>query len=911
MAKPPSWNAIRANATAFAARWEGVVEENAEAQTFWNEFLAIFGVDRRRVATFEARAQRTSTGGRGRIDLLWPGTLVAEHKSAGQDLDAAESQAIDYLDSLSEQEYPSAVLTSDFTRVRIRDLAGDNAAYTFALADLATEVDRFGFIAGYARRDLSPVQEEAANIAAARMMADLYERLAADGYTGHDASVFLTRLLFLLFGDDTGMWEKDLFTEYVETRTSQDGSDVGGALAVLFQTLDRDAGRRAKSLGSLLARFPYVNGSLFADRIDIPTFDAVMREELLVCCRFDWGAISPAIFGSMFQAVKSREARRVLGEHYTTERNILRVIGPLFLDDLRADLEAARHSTIRLNRLRERLATLRYLDPACGCGNFLVVAYREMRALELDILRALRDLGGKQQLALDATLDLQVSLDQFYGIEVAEWPARIAETAMFLVDHQANLALAAEFGLAPDRLPIKVAATIHHGNALRTDWQALLPASDSVLVFGNPPFIGSRMAGEDQRADTDLVWAGNPRRGTLDYVTNWLRLAAAYLAGTGGRAAFVATNSISQGEQPAVIWEQLHASGMSIDFAHRTFAWSSEAPGAAAVHVVIVGFSAAPTTGRRLWSYPDLRAEGHSVAASTINGYLIDGPDVVVRSASRPLTPGVPKMLFGSMPRDGGHLAKISPEEAERIREEDPVAGRYLRRLIGSEEMLSGRTRYCLWLLGADPHDMATSPVLRERLAAVRAMRGASKAPSTRAAASIPGLFVQLAQPTTRYLAVPGVSSETRRYLPTAFYESDVIASNALLTVATDDLAIFGAMSSRAFTLWHATVSGRMKSDPRVSAEITYNNYPWPSADSPRRSAIVTAATAVLDARDQHPGSSLADLYNPLSMPPDLVEAHRRLDTAVLRDLGLGARADDAAVLTALFQRYQDLSARP
>lgn len=907
MAKPPSWNAIRSGATAFAARWEGVAEENAEAQSFWNEFLAIFGVDRRRVATFEARAQRASTGGRGRIDLLWPGTLVAEHKSAGQDLDAAEGQAMDYLESLTAAEFPSAVITSDFARIRIRDLGGDNEPYTFALADLPTEVDRLGFIAGYARRNLSPVQEQAANIAAARMMADLYERLAADGYTGHDASVFLTRLLFLLFGDDTGMWEKDLFTEYVQTRTSDDGSDVGGALAVLFQTLDREPARRGSHLDDLLARFPYVNGALFSARIDIPAFDAAMREELLTCCRFDWGAISPAIFGSMFQAVKSREARRVLGEHYTTERNILRVIQPLFLDGLRAELEAARHSKIRLERLRKRLGAMRYLDPACGCGNFLVVAYREMRAVELDILRAQRDLSGKQQLSIDATLDLQVSLDQFYGIEVEEWPARIAETAMFLVDHQANLALAAEFGLAPDRLPIRVAATIHHGNALRTSWQDLLPAGDDVLVFGNPPFIGSRMANEDQRADTDIIWAGNTRRGTLDYVTNWLRLSATYLAGTTGRAAFVATNSISQGEQPAVIWEELHAAGMNIDFAHRTFAWSSEAPGAAAVHVVIVGFSAAKVA-RRLWSYPDLRAEGHSVAATTINAYLIDGPDVIVRSTSRPLTAGVPKMLFGSMPRDGGHLAKISAEEAEHIREIDPVAARYLRQLIGSEEMLNGRTRYCLWLLGADSHDLATSPVLRTRLAAVRAMREASKAPSTRAAAATPALFVQLAQPSTRYLAVPRVSSETRRYLPTAFYEPDVIASDALLTVATDDLAVFGAMSSRAFTLWNATVSGRMKSDPRVSAEITYNNYPWPEADSTGRRAITVAATTVLDVRTRYPTSSLADLYNPLSMPPDLVEAHRRLDTAVLRDLGLTARADDAAVLTALFQRYQHLA---
>ncbi len=913
MAKPPSWNEIRANATAFAARWAGESQENAEAQTFWNEFLAIFGVDRKRVSSFERRTQRTTTGGRGRIDLFWPGTLLAEHKSRGRDLAEAEQQALDYLDALDDADFPGVILTSDFDRIRILDLGGDNTPYTFPLADLVTEIDRFGFIAGYKKRDFSPAQEAQANIEAARLMGRLYEQLSKNGYDGHDASVFLTRLLFLLFGDDTGMWEKGLVAEFIETRTQTDGSDLGAQLTNLFQTLDKPVGRRPVALDGLLLRFPYVNGGLFHDRIDIPAFDREMRAELLACCAFDWGAISPAIFGSMFQAVKSKEARRELGEHYTTEHNILRVIKPLFLDDLRAEFDRACNSPARLKRLRTRLGTLRFLDPACGCGNFLVVAYREMRALDLDILKRLRDLTpGDQQLTLDATLGLQVSLDQFFGIEVEEWPARIAETAMFLVDHQANLTLAQEFGQAPDRLPIEIAATIRHGNALHMDWASILPPSDDVVVFGNPPFIGSRMASAAQRADTDLVWAGNKRRGTLDYVTNWFRLAAAYAKGTYCRIAFVSTNSISQGEQPAVVWDELDSYDMSIDFAHRTFAWSSEAPGAAAVHVVIIGFSAAPKTKtRRLWFYPDLKADGMQVAASNINAYLIDGPNVVVRSTSLPLTPGVPKMLFGSMPRDGGHLAKISPEDAARICDEDPIAARYLRRLIGADEMLNGVQRYCLWLLGANPSDLLASPELRRRLRAVREMRAASKAASTAAAAQTPSLFVQLAQPTDRYLAVPGVSAESRPYVPTAFYGPEVIASNALLTVQTNDLAIFGAMSSKAFTVWNATVSGRLKSDCRISAEVTYNNYPWPSWDDSARPAIWEAARGVLDARDAYPQVPLSSLYGRLSMPKDLLHAHQALDAAVLRGLGLKVKASEADILARLFERYEALTTRP
>lgn len=909
MAKPPSWNQIRSDATAFVARWSGETRENAEAQTFWNEFLAIFGVDRRRVATFEARARRTTTGGRGRIDLLWPGVLVAEHKSAGRSLAEAEQQALDYLDSVDQADFPGVVLTSDFTRLRLLDLAADRPEpVEFPLGDLAREIDRFGFIAGYKRRDFGAAAEEAANIEAAKLMGQLFEQLSKNGYDGHDASVFLTRLLFLLFGDDTGMWEKGLFAEYVQTRSSPDGSDLGAALTLLFQTLDKPDATRSKNLDELLLRFPYVNGGLFKDRIDIPSFDQQMRAELLACIAFDWGLISPAIFGSMFQAVKSKESRRVLGEHYTTEANILRLIKPLFLDGLRAELDRFRHNASRLRRLRSSLGELRLLDPACGCGNFLVVAYRELRQLELDIMIALRGLTGEQQLTLDATLGLQVTLNQFHGIEIEEWPARIAETAMFLVDHQANLALAQEFGQAPDRLPIEVTATIVHANATQTDWRQILTPGDNVLIFGNPPFVGSRMANADQRADTDRVWAGNPRRGTLDYVTNWFRLAAEFAQGTQARIGLVSTNSISQGEQPAVLWDELWRCGMGIDFAHRTFAWSSEAPGAAAVHVVIVGYSgrAKPRT-RPLWFYPDPKGEGHEVSAASINPYLTDAPDVVVRSREKPLVAGVPKLAFGSMARDAGYLSKIDLPEATRILREDPVAARYLRRIRGGEELLRDIERYCLWLVEADPIDLASSPELTRRLRAVADERARSKAPSTRAAAASPSLFVQRTQPTARYLGVPRVSSETRAYLPCAFLEPSDIASDQLFTITTNSMVIFGVISSRAFTIWHRNVSGRLKSDPRLSADVTYNNFPWPTEDAAAAGAISLAARGVMEAREVYPDASLAVLYGPRSMPSELLRAHQKLDAAVLKHFGLPARADEGAIIARLFEHYSAL----
>ena len=575
MSKPPSWNEIRTNPQQFATRWEGTSDENAESQSFWNEFLGIFCIDRKRVATFEARAKRESTGGRGRIDLLWPGTLVAEHKSAGKDLATAETQALDYLDSIDVKDFPGVVVTSNFGNFRVRDLGGDNIPFTFPLADLPKEIDRFGFIAGYRQRKFGDKEEEEANVKAARLMGDLYEELARTGYEGHDASVLMTRLLLLMFADDTGMWEKGLFSEFIETRTQPDGSDLGAQLAMLFQVLDK-----------------------------------AMRDELVRCTEFDWSKISPAVFGSLFQAVKSKEARRTLGEHYTTEHNILRALAPLFLDDLWVEYESVRDNVQRLERLHDKIANIRVLDPACGCGNFLVIAYRELRRLELAILTRVADLRKDTQMHLDVSNMVRVRLSHFYGIEIEEWPARIAETAMFLVDQQANHELAITFGNAPDRLPIMNAVNITVGNALRIDWESVLPSSECSFVVGNPPFMGKYTRSEEEGKLLQEVFHNARGSGDLDYVCAWFARASDYITGAKVRAAFVSTNSIAMGEQPAVLWKRLGENNMAIDFAHQTFAWTSEAPGAAAVHVVIVGFSDSITAGsakKRLFLYEDIK----------------------------------------------------------------------------------------------------------------------------------------------------------------------------------------------------------------------------------------------------------------------------------------------------------------
>ncbi len=909
MAKPPSWNEIRASAAAFAVRWADETNEKAEAQTFWNEFLAIFGIDRRRVAVFEKRAQRTSTAGGGFIDIFWPGTLIAEHKSAGKSLEDAEQQAIDYLESVNVDDFPGLVITSDFATMRVRDLGGDNEPYTFPLTKLAEEIDRLGHLAGYKKREFSGGDEEAANVKAAKLMGRLYEELSRNGYEGHDASILLVRLLFLMFGDDTGMWEKGLFAEFVDARTAPDGSDLGAQLAHLFQVLDKEETLRPAAIDELLARFPYVNGHLFAERIDIPAFDRRMRDELVTATEFDWGKISPAVFGSLFQAIKSKEARRELGEHYTTESAIMKAIGPLFLDELESAFIHAKDNKNRLEALHERLAGIRVLDPACGCGNFLVVAYRQLRRLELSVLKRLRELSGERQLYLDVDSLSRVRISQFFGIEIEEWPARIAETAMFLVDQQANQELALAFGRAPDRLPIKIAPVIHMGNALRVPWDTVMPFDTDSFIVGNPPFGGTWLLNDAQKEDLNHVWDGVRGGGNMDFVSCWHAIASRHIKTSGVKVAFVSTNSITQGQQAPVLGAEFAKHGVEIDFAHQTFAWSSEAPGQAAVHCVIVGFSRRGAGKKKtLFRYPNIKGEPLSSSATNINIYLNDAPDVLVTNRSAPLQIGTQLMLKGSQPTDNGYLSDISTKEAEEIRISDAVAAKYLRRLIGAQELINGEERWCLWLVDAEPGDIRASPELMRRVGEVRAMRMASKKQTTKDDAATPHLFQENRQPQTLYLAVPCHSSETRHYVPMALMGPEVIATNALLTVSNASVYSFAILQSSVFMAWNSAVSGRLESRFRISAEITYNNFPWPEEPA-NKTQIEAAAQAVIDTRNNHPGATLADLYDPLAMPRDLVEAHQQLDREVLIAYGLKASATESEILSNLFTRYSAITA--
>jgi hypothetical protein len=906
-----SKDTLRARATKFIADWEGQHRERSECQVFWHEFFAMFDVRSVDIGMYEEAAKRASTGGDGRIDYLIPWELAIEHKTTGEDLDKAMGQLIDYLPSLKQKQPPRLLVTCDFANFQWHNLeTGESGA--FPLDELISNLDLFWWLAGHTARGAEAFEdEEEANLKATDLMAKLYDAVVATGYDEHALREWLTRILFCLFADDTDVWPRNAFVNFIHFRTQSDGTDLGPQIRMLFEVLNMQPDeRRRRHLSSELDDFTYINGDLFANDLPMVWTNEDVRTYLLDACRFDWSRISPAIFGSMFQNVMTPVERRHLGAHYTTLENILKTIRPLFLDELEEELAKA-NTVPALERFHDKIASLTFMDPACGCGNFLVVAYGELRRLEQECLEKIRDKQGRGDWqTLGVHLLFKVNVSQFYGIELEEFPARIARTALYLMDHSWNREVSKVFGQYFVRFPIPASPHIVIGNALRIDWKSILPPSDANYIMGNPPFVGSRMASAEQKLDQEAVWAGNRLQGKLDFVTNWYKLASEYMDGTTIRAAFVSTNSISQGEQPAILWGELWTHHMSIDFAHRTFAWSSEAKGKAAVHVVIIGFSQNAQKGHRhLWSYPDLKGPPGVASVKNISPYLIDSDNTVVESRQAPLVGGTPPMFFGSMPRDSGHISNISPGEAQLIRDSDPIAAKYLRNLIGADELINSGERYCLWLVGADPTDVSRSPILQQRLEAVRSMRLASKAASTRAAAATPGLFVQLAQPSVRYLAVPSVSSETRPFLITSFFEADVIASNLLLTIPGAELALFGVISSSMFMAWNRTVSGRLKSDMRLSQEITYNNFPFPEVTGTALANLESASQGVLDAREKYPNSSLAQLYGHLSMPIELVKAHAALDRAV--DPLFAPRkkfATDADRLAVLFERYQTLT---
>ena len=880
-----SWNEIRIRAATFIQDWQDAHYEKGESQTFYNEFFNIFGVLRRKVATFEEPVKRAGSKAPGFIDLFWKGTLLVEQKSAGRDLTKAKQQAFDYFPGIKDYELPRYVLVSDFQSFELYDL-DTRQELKFKLKDLPKHVQAFSFIFGGAPRvfkDQDPV-----NIEASELMGKLHDALLASGYEGHELERFLVRLVFCLFADGTGIFTpKGIFQDFIRDRTRDDGADLGPMLGQLFEVLNQPDTDRQKALDEDLKQFPYVNGDLFAERLSMPAFDSSMRNLLLDACAFDWSAISPAIFGALFQSVMDKQKRRAIGAHYTTEQNILKLIHPLFLDDLREELDHlnTRRDTGQINALKAyqtKLSKIRCFDPACGCGNFLVIAYRELRSLETEVLIKLY-----ANRRFDVTELSQVDVNQFYGIEIEEFPALISEIALWMMDHIMNMRLSEALGGYFPRIPLKASPTIRATDALEIDWREILDPAQCSYVLGNPPFVGSKYQTEAQRAQITRLAALKAKKGSLDYVAAWFIKAGAYIQNTTVKVGFVATNSITQGEQVAELWPILFRRyHLEIAFAHRTFEWGSEARGKAHVHVVIIGLTlkGQGSKEKRLFDYPDIAGNPTESRVNVISPYLFDAsqladPETVVYEEANPPT-GWPRMITGTQPIDFEQYV-LDDEQKEQLLSIEPAAKKFIRPYLSTDDFVNGETRWILALQKATATELKEMPEIRRRMQIVSQKRAESKRVQTKKLADYPTSYNVTVIPEGQFLVIPEVSSEKRVYIPIAWLEPPAIPSNKLRIFENASPYLFGMLTSRMHLAWVRYVSGRLKSDFQYSVGICYNPFPWPNVNGSEKRHITELAESVLAARQKHNSDTLAALYEADTMPPDLRKAHQALDTAV------------------------------
>ena len=893
-----TWESIQGNAIAFVTRWKDASNEEAQAQSFTTDFLKVFGIDDpEKTGDFEYKVS-LDEGRTGYIDYLWKKKLAIEMKSRGKDLNKAYTQLKEYVFHLPDEDMPDMLMVCDFATIVLHSRT-TGEKFSFKTKDLRKHIKRFADIAGYETTRIYENQIDV-NVKAAEKMARLHDALKEYGYEGHCLEVYLVRILFCLFADDTGIFPDSSFANYIEN-SREDGSDLSSRLAQLFEILNCSDVIRAKRklLTPTLLQFRYINGGLFAQSLPFADFNAKMRQTLLDCCAFDWNKISPAIFGAMFQGVMDKKQRRELGAHYTSEENILKLINPLFMDALWREFDRVKAVPARLDAFHHKIASLKFLDPACGCGNFLIITYRELRLLELEILKMKTNTGQRH---LDISTMLKVSVEQFYGIEYEDFPCQIAQVGMWLMDHQMNLRVADMFGMYYARLPLTQSATIVHANALRMDWEDVVPAKELSYILGNPPFVGARIMSAEQKDDLLHVFEDTKNAGNLDYVCCWYKKAVEIMQKNRRiSTALVSTNSIAQGEQVAILWKPFFDKGIHIHFAYRTFKWSNEAKGKAAVHCVIVGFGMQKQTDNFIVNN-DTRHK-----AENINGYLIDASNICIESRKKPLC-AVPEIGIGNKPIDGGYYLFTEAEKNEFVKKE-PLSEKYFRKWLGSEEFINGKVRYCLWLGDCPPSELKSMPECLKRVDAVKQYRLASKSAPTRKLADKPRRFHVENMPTSEYIVIPEVSSENRYYIPLGFLSPDILSSNLVKIIPNATLYHFGILTSSVHMAWTRAVAGRLKSDYRYSKDIVYNNFPWPEADGKQKATIEPLAQAVLDARALFPESSLADLYDPLTMPPELLKAHQKLDRAVMKLYGFKANMAEAEVVAKLLERDQRLVA--
>ena len=908
----------------FSKAWEHRGNEKSDTQSFWLALLRnVFGVSNpEEYIQFEKRVK--VDGSTKFIDAYIPHTLVLiEQKDYGKDLlkEILQSdktnltpyqQAKRYSDNLKRSEKPNWIITCNFKEFYIYDMERPNNEPThIELDNLAKNIHLFNFLISETNQQLK--LETELSIRAGELVGDLYDRFHKAYQTSDlDEEVILSnlnklcvRLVFCLYAEDSGIFGiKNLFYDYLKRFEPR---DMRTALINLFHVLNTPNEHRDPFIDEDLAKFPYTNGGLFEEDIIIPQITDEIKDMLLEHASndFDWSDISPTIFGATFESTLNPETRRSGGMHYTSIENIHKVIDPLFLDELKNELKEIKslkqQKTIegKVLAFQNKLSSLKFLDPACGSGNFLTETYLSLRKLENEALDFMRK-GQPDILMLDEeNSPIKVSISQFYGIEINDFAVSVGKTALWIAESQMMKETSSILGVELDFLPLTTNANIVEGNALRMNWNDVIPKEELNYIMGNPPFVGARMMEIAQKEDVSILFKGIKNAGNIDYVGCWYVKSTDYMRNTNIEAALVSTNSISQGEQPAILWKKLMDEGVVINFAHRTFIWDSDATVKAHVHCIIIGFSFVNRLKKIVYE------NGKFHFMQNINGYLIDAPNIIVESRSKPLC-RVPNIGIGNKPIDDGNYLFTQDEMLEFIKKE-PLSKSYFKRFYGAQEFINNKVRYCLWLGDCEPSELSKMPLVLERIKNVRKFRLASKSAGTRKLADKPTRFHVENMPKTNYLLIPRVSSENRTYIPIGFMNANDLCSDSVHITEGASLFHFGILTSNVHMAWMRTVAGRLKSDYRYSKDIVYNNFPWPEVSPEEEEKIKNTAQAILDARSSYPNSSLAELYNQVLMPIELRKAHEANDKAVMQAYGFEFSMSEEEVVSELFKIYQEM----
>lgn len=903
----------------FAKRWKGKGYEKGQSQMFWMDLLEhVYGVENAaEFMVFEDKVKLDKAN--GFIDVMIPSThVMIEQKSLGKSLSNAIlqsdgsylspfQQAKRYSSELPYSQRPRYIITCNFEEFYIYDMEKPNAEpEKILLKDLQKEYYRLEFIVKQGDEHLQ--KEMDISIKAGDLIGKIYDLLRKQYKNPDDKeslkalNVLCVRLVFCLYAEDSEIFPRNSFGDFLKPLPAE---KMRKNLRELFQVLDTPAEQRDPYLEDALSMFPYVNGGLFSDEnIEIPMFTDEIKDVLInELCAFDWEGISPTIFGAIFESTLNPETRRSGGMHYTSIENIHKVIDPLFLDDLKEELE--RHKALkdkeegkkRLEKFRQKLGSLVFLDPACGSGNFLTETYMSLRKLENEALSAIH---GGQGTLLGIT-PIYVSIHQFYGIEINDFAVSVAKTALWIAEHKMLKETESVMQVDLDFLPLKTYTNMVEANALRINWEDIVSKEKLSYIIGNPPFNGARLMSKAQKDDVNFIFDGVKNVGNLDYVACWYKKSADIMTGTNIKTTLVSTNSITQGEQVAILWKELFSHGVHIDFAYKTFRWDSEASIKAHVHCVIVGFSKTENT-----DYKKIFENDRFTLAMNINGYLVEADNVVIDSRTTPLC-SVPKIGIGNQPIDDGNYL-FTKQEMEEFIKSEPKSANYFKKWYGSKEFINGSVRYCLWLGECSPKELRSMPKCMERVENVRQFRLKSTRNSTVKLANTPTRFQTENMPNGNYLLIPRVSSENRRYIPIGFMDSTMLSSDSVHMISNATLYHFGVLTSNVHMAWMRTVCGRLKSDYRYSKNIVYNNFPWCTPTAEQKAKIEKTAQAILDARAMYPDCSLADLYDELTMPSELRKAHQANDRAVMEAYGFWGKLNtESECVAALMKMYQKL----